>query len=65
MPDISMCTLKICPQKESCYRHAASGTKPSDWQAYFVPPHDESGKCLSYLPTVQNKNAKDMAISPR
>lgn len=56
MPDISMCTLKVCPQKETCYRHAASGTQPSHWQSYFGPAHDPQGKCLDYWPIKQEKH---------
>jgi hypothetical protein len=37
MPDITMCAVSDCPLSPRCYRHADSGTKPSDpWQAYWV-----------------------------
>ena len=65
MPDISMCSHPSCPSRESCYRHEASGTKPSEFrQAYMAFTPNETGSCLSYDPV---KNAKkieaDLAAS--
>ncbi len=42
MPDISMCGAADCPVSRRCYRHAASGTKPSalvqSYQDYVFEP---------------------------
>jgi len=48
MADISMCSGKDCPLKDSCYRYTA---EPSEYrQAYFAssPYSFISKKCLMY-----------------
>lgn len=39
MPDIAMCANGACPSRAECYRHPASGTRPSLWQTFagFAP----------------------------
>lgn len=47
MPDISMCAAIFCPKSRQCYRHADSGTKPSEYlQSYssFTPGED----CIAF-----------------
>lgn len=52
MPDISMCGDDECPARSKCYRHKASGTRPSEpWQTYMDfqrPPEDE--RCREFWP---------------
>lgn len=43
MPDISMCAAKGCALSKQCYRHKDSGTKPNEYQAYFMPSDDRLG----------------------
>lgn len=45
MPDISMCSGKGCPYKDSCYRRTAT---PSYYQSYFSVPPIEDGECKYY-----------------
>lgn len=46
MPDITMCSGKECPLKETCYRHTAA---PDRYQSYFVnPPIDKATKKCDY-----------------
>jgi hypothetical protein len=45
MPDISKCSGKDCPLKESCYRFTAVS---SDYQSYFMTPPIKDGKCEHY-----------------
>lgn len=64
MPDITMCDDKACPNNSTCYRHEASGTKPTSfehegetkiYQAYFVnSPRLTAGGCPFYWPVVQD-----------
>lgn len=55
MPDISMCNSTLCPKRQECYRHEDSGTKPSQWQAYFmVPPLDQHGRCEYFIKVKKN-----------
>jgi hypothetical protein len=57
MPDISMCTSAICPARRNCYRHAESGTQPTERQPYYVlgdeqgPSEDEH--CRQFWPAGQ------------
>lgn len=58
MPDIHMCPSVICPERERCYRNAASGTKPSDMrQAYFVLGQEaspsETADCNYFTPALR------------
>ena len=48
MPEISMCTNKDCPSKETCWRFKAP-PKPF-WQSYcgFVV-YDDEDKCEHYM----------------
>lgn len=48
MPDISMCTGKECPIKNTCYRYIA---RPSEYrQSYFMsPPYKPDGSCESHV----------------
>lgn len=49
MPDISMCANKECPSRASCYRHQASGTRPSDYQSMMdFKPEPGEDKCESF-----------------
>ena len=55
MPDITMCSGKDCPLKESCYRYTA---KPSEFrQSYFsIPPYNyHLRKCIMYWVKPLNK----------
>ena len=51
MPDISMCRHPDCPARHTCYRHSASGTRPSEfrqsWMAFQPGP---LGMCDHYIP---------------
>jgi len=54
MPDISMCTQRLCPNAESCYRFKA---KPSELQSYsqFEYTIDADGvNCEYYWPMPEN-----------
>jgi hypothetical protein len=48
MPDISMCSNTDCDKRFQCYRHSASGTVGSDWQAYMDFKPDEKGECEDF-----------------
>jgi len=41
MPDITMCQRTDCPLSDVCRRHGDSGTKPGDWQAWWLPEDDD------------------------
>jgi hypothetical protein len=59
MPDISMCTGKGCPFKESCYRYTAIPSKYM--QSYFFEPpiiKDEEVTCDYYWETKKEKDDK-------
>lgn len=46
MPDISKCTGRGCPIKDSCYRYTV---EPGFRQSYLaVPPVDSNGECEYY-----------------
>ena len=49
MPDITMCTGGLCPQKTKCYRYLA---EPDEQQSFsdFVNVISEDGTCTSYYP---------------
>ena len=44
-PDITMCSGKDCPLKETCYRYKA---EPSDYQSYWLEPPYYAGICEHY-----------------
>lgn len=46
MVDISMCSGKGCPVKDSCYRYTAT---PSLHQSYIIPPYDNDKKECEYF----------------
>lgn len=49
MPDISMCASSDCPDRETCYRNADSGTQPNEYrQAYFIR-HGGPEPCPDYV----------------
>lgn len=48
MPDISMCATAGCPLAARCYRHPASGTKPSERQLWVQPKGGRS--CPMFCP---------------
>ena len=51
MPDISMCRHPDCPARHTCYRHSASGTRPSEFrQSYGDFRPDLRGRCGYYFP---------------
>jgi hypothetical protein len=52
MPDLSMCYDNDCPARFDCYRHRASGTRPSSfWQAYSVFPREKKAEqCDEFWP---------------
>jgi len=55
MPDISMCAATKCPRSKECYRHADSGTKPSEpWQTYSYFAHGLTG-CGSFWPARETR----------
>lgn len=45
MADITMCTGKDCPLKESCYRYTANANE--HWQSYFMEPPVVKGEEIS------------------
>jgi len=45
MPDITMCSGKDCPLKETCYRYKA---KPDEYQSYFMEAPYNDGECNHY-----------------
>lgn len=53
MPDITMCTATTCPSRHICYRHAASGTKPTPYRQSMASfKYDAAtGRCDVYSPT--------------
>jgi hypothetical protein len=55
MPDISMCTGKGCPMKDSCYRFTA---KPSYRQAYLSVPPFQDGGCRYWWPKDKNETSR-------
>lgn len=57
MPDISMCASVECPSRKSCYRHAESGTKPTEWRQSYMAfkPRKGDGKCLAYMPVYRDR----------
>jgi hypothetical protein len=59
MPDISMCADDECPSRAKCYRHKASGTKPSSfWQAYSTFWREPDAKqCSAFWPVYPTKRA--------
>ena len=54
MADITMCSGKDCPAKETCYRFTAQ--KNNHWQSYFTIPPIKDGKCDMYW----DKNAENI-----
>jgi len=52
MPDITMCSGKDCPLKETCYRYKA---EPSDYQSYWLEPPYYAGICEHYWEIVNKK----------
>jgi len=46
MSDITMCSGKDCPFKESCYRYTAKFEELG--QLYFIEPPIKDGKCDFY-----------------
>ena len=60
MADITMCTGKDCPLKESCYRFTAP--KSLVWQSYFTEPPIIKGEeidCDYYWKIKTNKDDKN------
>lgn len=54
MPDISMCADDRCPSRTRCYRHADSGTVPSEFRqayGYFGDARCGETQCWAFLPT--------------
>lgn len=46
-----MCMDKVCPSRDRCHRHAASGTKPGTDQPYANFRRDpEETVCLQWWP---------------
>jgi hypothetical protein len=53
MPDISMCNHAQCTVKDTCYRNAQSGTKPTEYRQAFMileDTHQGDEKCQYYWP---------------
>jgi len=47
MPDITMCSGKLCRLKNTCYRYLAEPDKYH--QSYYLkPPKTAGGKCVEY-----------------
>jgi hypothetical protein len=57
MPDISMCTNKDCPLKETCYRFKAIPDKYRQSYGGFAP--DDKGECKYYWPLKKDSHAGD------
>lgn len=59
MPDISMCSGKDCPLKETCYRYTA---RPCEfWQSWFTnPPIEKDSKECNYYWETDVKQGKDL-----
>jgi hypothetical protein len=47
MPDITMCRLKTCHLKNTCYRYMVT---PSYRQTYFLDSPYKSGECEFFWP---------------
>lgn len=52
MPDVAMCHNPECPSRQSCYRHAESGTVPVERRQSYMSfqPRKADGKCWAYIP---------------
>lgn len=64
MPDISMCSTRTCPLRQTCYRFTAT---PKEYgQSYFTTPPYKDGKCEYYWPTAElRKRSYDEHRKPR
>ena len=56
MSDITMCTGKECPLKETCYRYTAPKNEYRQSYFQFVPYDHESGDCEFYYADQRTKN---------
>jgi hypothetical protein len=60
MPDFAMCANATCPARNSCRRHAASGTAPGYRQSYMeFSPCDGRFHCASYDPLTAAPQSRD------
>lgn len=60
MPDFAMCAHATCPARNSCRRHAASGTTPGYRQSYMdFSPCDGRFHCASYDPLTAAPQSRD------
>lgn len=55
MPDISMCSA-VCPKSSQCYRHADSGTKPSEHRQSYIMR--ENGPCDDFWQVTKRVKAE-------
>ncbi len=51
MPDISMCSNKSCPMKDTCYRFTAA---PSEFSQAYQDYQPDEGDCRGYWPMKRN-----------
>ena len=58
MPDISMCSHGTCRSKDTCYRHAASGTIPNTMQAYAAFNPGRYDQCSDYVSAARKRSKK-------
>lgn len=49
MPDISMCTGKGCPIKDTCYRHTAKVSEYERQSFFVTPPVKADGTCEYWM----------------
>jgi hypothetical protein len=52
MPDITMCTSKLCPQRKECYRSTAI---PSDWQSWSNFYDKDEHECEQFWEENENE----------
>lgn len=56
MPDITMCLSEVCLKATTCYRHEASGKKPSEYrQSWFLGSEFWTRSSCSYYSPIKEK----------
>jgi hypothetical protein len=54
---IAMCLDSLCPSRDRCYRHEASGTKPKPHQAYAnMKRLPDETQCFNFWPVETRPN---------
>lgn len=59
MPDVAMCSHKACPSRSNCYRHADSGTRPTERRQSYMQFHPLPGQpcCGDYIPNDRHRES--------